>query len=134
MTTNNYLGIEDYHFSMWIKRNVEILGEKPVLTAITQVVQQFMHIENGLSVDILTDGVPYPETIDKINKYHKPEYMRRYQDKLWFKYMERLDLLKQARSNKDISDSNTHDANQDATIAYRNVCFGNQAKSILDNV
>ena len=126
MTTNNYLGIEDHHFSMWIKRNVEILGEKPVLTAITQVVQQFMHIENGLSEDILTDGVPYPETIDKINKYHKPEYMRRYQDKLWFKYMERLDLLNQTRSN-------THDAIQDATISYRNVCFGNQAKSILDN-
>jgi hypothetical protein len=61
--------------------------------AIMEIIQQQQHKLGNFDEGFLIDGKPWDKTILQINIYHKPEYLIRYQDKLWKGYKSLLNLL-----------------------------------------
>lgn len=108
--------LNNHQLLMWYNRNEKVIGSNPVITAISTIILQRMHRNGDFSKSILTDGIPYDETIDLINEYYSSEMLPRIKDVLWKVYQKRLDSYATKKA--------TYSELKDTEQAYRVVCYG----------
>jgi len=126
---------KDYHLKTWYDRNAQVLSEQQVLSSISKIIQEQMQKSGKFDQSILTDGVPYKETLELINLYHEQKLFIRYKDKLWHDYETKLKLMEPKRVNNrmevDIAWTNAAQAIDDARKAYRILCYGAETPRVL---
>jgi hypothetical protein len=129
---------KDLHLNAFYTRNLPVIGEAALLTAISTCIQEDQHKYGNWDEGFLTDGMPWEQTINQANKYYKADLLIRIQDRLWKEYETKLKLMEPVRTNNrtmtDIAYANEKAIIDDAKVVYKLLCYGvPKPKQLYDN-